>query len=29
MAKRGPDEIFLLVDGYDLGQDSHELELTL
>lgn len=29
MAKRGPDEIFLLVDGYDLGQDSHELELTI
>jgi hypothetical protein len=25
MAKRGPDEVFLLVGGYDLGQDSHSL----
>lgn len=28
MAKRGPDEVFLLVGGYDLGQDSHSLTLS-
>ena len=26
MAKRGPDEVFLLVGGYDLGQDSFSLD---
>ena len=25
MGKRGPDELFVLVDGYDIGQDCHEL----
>jgi hypothetical protein len=28
MAKRGPDEAFLLVGGYDLGQDSHSLNYS-
>lgn len=29
MAKRGPDEMFVLVDGYDIGQEAHELSLEL
>ena len=29
MAKRGPDEAFVLVDGYDIGQRAHELSVTI
>ena len=29
MAKRGPDEMFVLYDGYDIGQEAHELSMVL
>ena len=29
MAKRGPDEMFVRVDGYDIGHAAHELTMEV